>query len=67
MDKWSEDPKLLKIADNLKGKTIQKAKIVEDNSSFCILELYFDGKIVEVGVCGNVYDEAYFFLEEINE
>ena len=68
MENYKDDPKLLGLATSLIGSRITKATIIEDYS-YAALELYIrkDGvnRVIEVGVSGNLYDEAYFVFEEI--
>jgi len=68
MEPWSRDPKLMALAESLKGKKVLNSVIIETENCACVLELEFeDHTKIEVGVYGNLYDEAYFIFRKPKE
>jgi hypothetical protein len=67
VDRYENDPELKKLAESLKDVVVKGAKVVEDeHSSQCVVRLWLgDGRIVEIGVSGNLYDEAYFVFDKV--
>ena len=64
-ERWSESPKYKRLANSLTNAKILDAQVVEPSRSVCTLNLTLeDGRTIEIGVCGNLYDEAYFFFKE---
>lgn len=62
---WSNNPKYKRLASSLTGAKILTAEVAEPGGSVCVLRLILeDGRTIEVGVSGNLYDEAYFFFKE---
>jgi hypothetical protein len=64
---YDSDPELKKLAESLADVTIKSAKVIEaEHSGFCVLRMWLgDGRIIEVGVSGNLHDEAFFALNKV--
>ena len=67
-ERYENHPKLREFASSLTGVRIVGAKIVENKySNVCVLRQRLDdGRTIEIGVSGNLYDEAYFVFEEVH-
>lgn len=65
-DNYAEDVSIQALARTLEGRTIVTAG-VKETSSRAVLELRLDdNRLVEVGVYGNLHDEAYFVFEGVS-
>jgi hypothetical protein len=65
MERYDQDQELIQLANSLKDRKILSAKLQEDQN-YCLLSIMLDdGRIIEVGVSGNLYDEAYFIFQPI--
>ena len=68
MENYKDDPELLKLASSLLGWEIIRAGVVEE-SGYAVLSLRIRKgrtvRVVNVGVSGNLYDEAYFEFGEV--
>ncbi len=61
---FSADPKFLELADSLLSKTITSARVLE-HVGIAFVELRLnDGRTVQIGVHGSLYDEAYLVFGE---
>jgi hypothetical protein len=64
-EQWSKKFNIRQLAASLQDMKIEKALVTEKNST-CVLQLWLDdGRLIEVGVSGNLYDEAYFVFKRI--
>ena len=66
--RYENHPKLRELSSSLTGVRILDAKIVEKKySNVCVLRQRLDdGRTIEIGVSGSLYDEAYFVFEEVH-
>jgi len=63
-DRYDHEEDLLKIANSLLGAKVRTAVVIDDGSQ-AYLELSLeDGRVIKVGVTGNLHDEAYLLFNE---
>lgn len=59
----ANDPEMVDLAKSLKGKTIESAVVIDENSSTTILKVKLtDGRTIIIGASGS--DEATFCFGE---
>jgi len=67
MENYKDDPGLRKLAFSLVGWKISSA-MVEEACGSAVLRMHIkkggEMRTIEIGVSGNLYDEAYFVFEE---
>jgi len=68
MENYKNDPDLRKLAFSLVGWEINSA-VVEEDCGSAVLRMHIkkggEMRTIEIGVSGNLYDEAYFVFEEM--
>lgn len=63
-ERYDHDPALISLALSLEGAVIKKAQVSEKASGAYIDMLLEDGRLIRIGVYGNLHDEAYLAFEE---
>ena len=61
---YDHDPALISLALSLEGARIKKAQVGENESGAHVDMLLEDGRLIRIGVRGNLHDEAYLVFEE---
>ena len=61
-DRYDHDGDAIALASSLLGRKIVESEIIEDGSRAFFAFKLDDGRIINVGVWGNLHDEAYLFF-----
>lgn len=63
-ERYDHDPALISLALSLEGAVIRKAQVGEKESGAYVDMLLKDGRLIRIGVSGNLHDEAYLVFEK---
>lgn len=61
-DRYDHDADAIALACSLVDKKIVTTSIIENGSRAFLVLTLDDGRIINVGVAGNLHDEAYLFF-----
>ena len=62
-DRYDHDPSFISLAISLERAVIMRATVQERDGGAFIDLLLLGGRMVRIGVSGNVHDEAYLVFE----